>query len=469
MIDASTLRNASREELIELILVMQAQYQKQIADLEARVAELEGRGKPKGGAPHFKPAVPQKRGKPGRSDGHDGESRSVPDDSEIDVVLKTKLDRCPDCRGHLKFRSSVTQFVEEIIPSRSEIRKHVDERAFCPCCGKWVRGRHPDSISDATGAAGVMLGPRATALAAMMKHDLRGSYRKVRDHLRENHGLTVTHSALAQSMARLGTRLSPIYDMLLNWIRVSEAVNVDETGWRIHGKNAWMWVVTNDDVTVYEIAESRGGKVALELLGPNYSGVVGCDCFSAYGPLPFRQQKCLVHLLRELKKAAETSSSEEYGRFHKMVKRILRDALGLKARSGLRGFSKRVVARRLLRLEIRMDHVLSCCWSDADAVRITALLKKHRESLFRFLRHAKVAGHNNIAERALRPRVIQRKTCGGNRSRSGATATAIVASVLETFRKHNLNFVEVVAEYLRRAHRGTGLDYISGLLPAPST
>jgi len=468
MITASTLQHASREEILAMFLQFIEESQRKIDALEKRVAELEGRGKPKGGSPYFKPAVSPKRGKPGRPHGHEGESRAVPDKVSVDVVLETRLDGCPDCGGHVERRGRVEQYVEEVIPARTEIRKHVDEHGFCPQCRKWVRSRHRDAISDATGAAGVMLGPRATALAAMMKHELRGSYRKVADHLHANHGLEVTHGALAQAMSRLGDRLRPVYDMILERLRTSPAVNVDETGWRLHGRNAWMWVVANRSFTIYEIADSRAGRVALELLGPDYAGTVGCDCFSAYSPLPYEQQKCLVHILRELNKVAQTTASAEYLGFYKMMKRILKDALRLKERSGQVGYSKMVVARRDKRLERRMDHALSCHWENEDCIRIAALLRKHRSSLFTFLRHAEVEGHNNLAERALRPRVIQRKTCGGNRTRNGATATAIVTSVLETCRKQGLNFVDTVAEYLRRAHRGEGFDYINRLLPAPS-
>lgn len=41
---------------------------------------------------------------------------------------------------------------------------------YCANCKKQVRSRHPEQISTATVAAGVVLGPRVKGLAADLKH-----------------------------------------------------------------------------------------------------------------------------------------------------------------------------------------------------------------------------------------------------------------------------------------------------------
>ena len=44
-------------------------------------------------------------------------------------------------------------------------------------------------------------------------------------------------------------------------------VHVDETGWRMDGRNFWLWAFTDPTFTLYHVDESRGGKVPLKLLG----------------------------------------------------------------------------------------------------------------------------------------------------------------------------------------------------------
>ncbi len=73
-------------------------------------------------------------------------------------------------------------------------------------------------------------------------------------------------------------------------LRESAVVNADETSWKIGGEKAWLWVFTNQEVTVYTIDPTRAHEVAERVLGEGFDGVLGCDCFPAYDPLAYRQR-----------------------------------------------------------------------------------------------------------------------------------------------------------------------------------
>ena len=91
-------------------------------------------------------------------------------------------------------------------------------------------------------------------------------------------------------------------------MRASPHVHVDETGWRIDGRNFWLWAFTDPTFVLYHVDESRGGKVPLKLLGKAFGGVVVADFYAAYNALAARKQRCLVHLLREVKEASEADA-----------------------------------------------------------------------------------------------------------------------------------------------------------------
>src|SRR5262249_20930325 len=57
--------------------------------------------------------------------------------------------------------------------------RYVTESGYCSRCGRRVRSRHPEQISTAAGAAGVVIGPRAKALAADLKHRLGVPFAKI--------------------------------------------------------------------------------------------------------------------------------------------------------------------------------------------------------------------------------------------------------------------------------------------------
>ena len=86
----------------------------------------------------------------------------------------------------------------------------------------------------------------------------------------------------------------------------------------------------------------------------------------------------------------------------------------------------------------RIDH------PQEEKVRLR--LRKQRDHLFVFLNHAEVGATNNLAERQLRPAVIARKLSAGNKTRAGADAWAILASIAATARQTARSFVALISD-----------------------
>jgi hypothetical protein len=77
--------------------------------------------------------------------------------------------------------------------------------------------------------------------------------------------------------------------------------HLDETGWREGGQRAWLWMAVTTWVTVFLVRLSRGGKVAHDLLGTAFDGILIPDHFSAYTWYPVRWRRlCWAHLLRDI-------------------------------------------------------------------------------------------------------------------------------------------------------------------------
>jgi transposase len=91
--------------------------------------------------------------------------------------------------------------------------------------------------------------------------------------------------------------------------------HLDETSWRQGDKRAWLWVAVTSWVTVFVVRLSRGGQVARELLGEQFSGILVTDRYSAYNWYPVRwRQLCWAHLLRDFEAmCGRGGASEEIG------------------------------------------------------------------------------------------------------------------------------------------------------------
>jgi transposase len=185
--------------------------------------------------------------------------RDRPTDDRVDESVAVGLPACcPDCDGAVVFDEMREQFQEELVPAHSRMRRYEVALGHCAGCKRRVRGRHPEQTSDALGAAGVMLGPRAHALAAWPHVGLGVPMGKVAKILAALGGIAVTPGGLHQALHRMAGDAASTYAALLASLRGSSAVAADETGWRIDGDRGWLWVYVGDTVTVYDIAGGRG-------------------------------------------------------------------------------------------------------------------------------------------------------------------------------------------------------------------
>jgi transposase len=249
--------------------------------------------------------------KPGRPKGHKPAVRPVPAPEQIDRVINVPLHECPACHVPLCHPAVVVQYQTDLPPIVPIVTQFNIETGYCPCCRQRWQGRHPDQTSDALGAAGNTLGPVVLTMAAEMKHRLGVSYRKFCDFLATYADLHVAPATFVRAEQRLADLARPTYDLLLEALRQSHVVHADETGWRIGRLNAWLWVFSSKDVTVYAIRPSRGHDVPEDVLGPDFDGYLVVDGLKSYDVLAVAKGRCNGHLLRRCKDLHDVVSAKE--------------------------------------------------------------------------------------------------------------------------------------------------------------
>jgi transposase len=443
------MRSPERKEdpkIRELLEIIEKQ-QKQIERLEQMVQQqqeeidlLKRIGK-RQAAPFARRHWVEQPKRPGRRAGQGKFAhRELPRVVKSLETKEAKLHGCPECGNRLQAIHKHEQFVTDIPVVEVKTTRFVTYSGFCGACHKRVRSQHPEQTSQATGAAGVMVGPRAKALAADLKHRLGVSYGKVSEVLNDAFGLQVSRSGWCQADQKLAGTARPVYEELLEAIRQCSVVNVDETGWRIGTLSAWLWVFTHPDLTVYTIRANRSSDVVLDILGEHFSGILTSDGLLSYDDRRLNdwlKQKCLSHLLKDLKEMNETKTGRAL-HFARQATTLLQEALALKREKA--SLSSRMFAQRAQDLEDRLDRLIAFSrrFSDPDNARFAKRLRKHRPHLLRFLYVDDLQPTNNLAERMLRPAVITRKTNGCNRTLDGAAVHSILSSVLVTCHQQSI-------------------------------
>jgi len=443
---------AENEKLKAHIAKLEQEVESLSAKLKAALAQLEakGRASKRQAAPFSRGEKKQEPKRPGRKQGHKPAHRAKPDkvDRELDAPLQQSC--CLHCGGVLTEARIEHQYQIDIPPVEPVVTQFNIEVAHCTECGRQAQGRHPEQSSDGLGPTAIHFGPRVLGLAAEMKHALGVPYRKVCRILAEGFGFEASAGGLVRAGQRLAKKAEPTYDHLILSLRQQEVVCADETGWRIDGDKAWLWVFTSEQVTLYTIDPRRAGEVAERILGRDFEGILTCDCFLAYNPLPYQQQKCLAHLLRRCCDIADQPRPEAAIQFSQQVARLLRGAIKLKQQKECH--PPWLYLQACSRLEQALDRLLGNASEPDDeaARRLVNLLGKQRQRLFTFLYNDPVQPTNNAAERAIRPAVIVRKTSAGNRSDAGAKTHAIITSLWQTCQQQEHNFLAVVSQLLRQ-------------------
>jgi transposase len=167
-----------------------------------------------------------------------------------------------------------------------------------------------------------------------------------------------------------------------------------------------------------------------------------------------REQKCLPHLLRDIKRTQHYHKPEgDWPAYSKQLKRLIRDALRLSKRR--RDLSAERFTSRRGRLEDRLRALPAEPWENRHARRLVKRLRRHASELFTFLDDPDVPSDNNHGDRQIRPAVLVRKNSYANGSDDGAETQAVLMSVFRTLKQRGHNPVSTTIEAVR-AYLQTG-------------
>jgi transposase len=427
---------------------------------DRRIAELEGevkslreqlqqslRTKNRQAHPFRREETAEHPKKPGRRKGHQADLRPVPTPDQIDRIVDVPLDECPMCHAPLYDQGQVVQYQTDLPPIVPIVTQFNITTGYCSCCRQYWQGRHPEQTSDAIGAAGNTLGPVVLTMAAEMKHRLGVSYRKICDFLQTYGHLKVCPAAFIRAEQRLADLARPTYERILEALRQSHVVHADETGWRVGRLNAWLWVFSSKQATVYVIRTgkgARGHRVPHDILGPDFDGYLVVDGLKTYDVLEVAKGRCNGHLLRRCKKLRGTVPTKEQEHLE-ALSNLLKEAIALASRR--EEVKAEDFARSVQDIEDRLDQWLEAnlrrgtCSADLD--RLDTHLRAHRGEWLTFLHDPEVPPTNNHAEQMLRPAVITRKVGGCNKNLLGAVVHSILSSVMVTCHRQGKRFLDL--------------------------
>jgi len=378
--------------------------------------------------PQIKPASDVSCSRRGAPRGHRGNSRRRPE--EISEFIDIYPDKCDKCGAAIQtgYEGNFDEHVVEDIEIKKRVTCYRLHYGYCKRCQKAVRAEGPVNPND-------RIGVQARAVGGYLRY-LGLTYRKAARLFKDVFDLNLSHPSFMAFNTEQAQNGAPLYEAIKQSIRHSPYVNADEIGWRVDGDNYWLWVFANKDAALYHIDESRGGKVVSNILGEKYQGVLGSDFYSGYNGLDARaKQRCLGHLLSEIKKIQEKNQFAPQsidGIFCHELKTVLKQLIDVRNRHREGAGLLDALASAKDWAIPEMTDLLSSPIEHEDTQRLRNRIIRHNQEMFIFLDDPTIEPTNNRAERQLRPMVIMRKLTFGNRSDLGALNQAVIMSIAET-------------------------------------
>jgi len=400
---------------------------------------------PSGQTPTCLKSPPKKRRKKaGKKPGSPGGRRPQP--PQFDETKEHRAKTCPCCGGTLnRCRETRERYTEDIPEDlKPKVTRHVIHRDWCPSCKKHVEGKVPDALPQS------QLGHRTLVFSAWLHYVLGNTLSQILAIFNHHLRLKLTDGGLLSMWHRLADVLRPWHEQIREEALDSAVLHGDESGWRVNGKTHWLWCFCTPDLTFYLIDRSRGSPALEKIFRREFAGTLVSDFWGAYNAFAgSAAQKCLSHLLRELKHTTKYKSpGENWPAFRKKLKRLIRDAIRLRKQHG--ELAEEAFVSRRAKIHQRLQAIIEADWQDPNARRLIKRLKRHQHELFTFLDQLDVPYDNNHAEREIRPAVIMRKNSYGNRSERGAETQEILMSVLRTLKQRGYEPLELLPAMLEQ-------------------
>lgn len=467
--EAEAIYDAGREVVVEVLLRMDRQIQQLTARVERLERELaknsRNSSRPPSSDPPGKQPPRREKGRsprsPGAQPGHEGRGRDLLPLVAVDAVVEHWPGVC-GC-GHVfceqelvAVREPARHQIEELPRIATVVTEHRCQRVRCPACGCERSGELPAEVAASA------FGPRLQAAVAALAVRNRVSRRDTVELMSELFGARISIGSVDQILSRAADALELPHQDLLRAIRRAGRLNMDETGWRLRGKQRTLWGVFTDKIAIYRICENRHEDRARELLGPS-TAIVTSDRWWAYNHIPLgRRQICWSHLQRDFTAQAEGLGAEkELGEHGLRICEELFWAWEIYQHTGERRELKRRI--RLLRRELKP--ILRQYSGKAPRYKRTRGLAhnllKVWPALWTFADRRGVQPTNNHAERALRGAVIYRKLSLGSQSEHGERRIERLLSVSTTCRLQRRSLFEYLGELLTAHARGDPLPRLA--------
>jgi predicted RecB family nuclease len=327
------------------------------------------------------------------------------------VIHVPLREMCPKC-GDIPLkttRTMVERTITDLVFSkngcRKTISKYVRPEGYCPKC---CRNYSPEGSSDFPTRH--VYGHGLQAWVVYQRLVLRLPYRLITQATEDLFNVHVSGANIVNFLNDFARYYSDTEQLLIKRILASPFIHADETTINIRGVDHYVWVFADGTHVVFKMTETREATIVHDFLS-GYQGILISDFYPGYDSVKCRQQKCLVHLIRDLNDDLwKFPFDSEFESFLSEVKNLIVPILEAVQKYGLK---KRHLHKFGKQIDQFYERVITdrVYYSDLT-MKYQSRFNRYRQSLFTFIEQDDIPWNNNMAERAIRHLAVQRKISG---------------------------------------------------------
>ncbi len=281
-------------------------------------------------------------------------------------------------------------------------------------------------------------GPNLRAYIVYLLIETRLSLQQIREHVAGVFDVSIPTTMVSCIKHDTAMKYEPTYRAILKEIADGFIAHADETKGVVYGGGHYVWIFANMTSVAYVYSASREASILDQALA-GFSGVLVSDFYVGYDTMPCPQQKCLIHLMRDINDdVLKHPFNDELTFVAKRFGSLLRQIVETIDRWGLKKFHLRKHKRSVERFFTDVA-ALHCTTETGTALQ--KRIEKNREKLFTFLDHDGVPWNNNNAEHAVRAFTRLRNVMCTS-TPNGTTDYCILLSLQQTLRYRGVGFLD---------------------------
>jgi hypothetical protein len=302
-------------------------------------------------------------------------------------------------------KQACRRLIIDLILTENGIKKTITQycgmKEYCPICKKIYV---PPGITKYWKVQ--LYGHGFKAWIVYQRVALRLSYGSLVETVKEHFKVKIRPSFIPSAMQYLSRYYARTEEVIAQHILESPFIHADETTINIKGMDQYVWIFTDGAHVIFRLWETREATIAHKLL-IGYKGVLISDFYPGYDSIQCKQQKCWVHLIRDINSDLWANPFDtEFEIFVLEVRNLIIPIMEAVQEYGLK---KQNLGRFKQSVDSFYTGVINGKHYKSElTIKYKDRFLRYQESLFTFLEQDGIPCHNNTAENAIRHLAIQR-------------------------------------------------------------